>query len=231
MAQHIVIATIRPWNLDRYRTWKPPAGFKKHLISSPKNLTVARLKKLNPRYIFLPHWSWFIPPEIYEQFECVVFHETDLPYGRGGSPIQNLLVRGIYKTKISALRVVKVLDAGPIYMKRPLDMSRGSAHEIFQRISKTVFLMIDEIIKKNPRPKIQRGKAVVFKRRKPEESRIPAGLSMRRLYDFIRMLDVPEYPHAFIDDGDYRIEFFNADVRNDSVVADVLFKRNEHGKE
>ncbi len=48
-------------------------------------------------------------------FNCVVFHMTDLPFGRGGSPLQNLISRGIYKTKISAIKVVKEIDAGPIY--------------------------------------------------------------------------------------------------------------------
>ena len=39
---------------------------------------------------------------------------TDLPYGRGGSPLQNLIVRGHKETKISAIKVVKELDAGPV---------------------------------------------------------------------------------------------------------------------
>ncbi len=34
-----------------------------------------------------------MPREIFENWACVVFHMTDLPYGRGGSPLQNLIVR------------------------------------------------------------------------------------------------------------------------------------------
>ena len=45
---------------------------------------------------------------------------TDLPYGRGGSPLQNLIVRGHKHTMISAIKCVKELDAGPIYLKKPL---------------------------------------------------------------------------------------------------------------
>ena len=52
----------------------------------------------------------FIPTEIFTSFECIVFHMTDLPYGRGGSPLQNLIVRGHKKTKVSALKVVKEVD-------------------------------------------------------------------------------------------------------------------------
>ena len=75
---------------------------------------------VEPRYIFFPHWSWKIPKEIYEHYECVAFHMTDLPYGRGGSPLQNLIVREKYYTQISAFRVTEGMDEGPIYLKHPL---------------------------------------------------------------------------------------------------------------
>jgi len=37
---------------------------------------------------------WIILKEIFENYEIILFHMTDLPYGRGGSPLQNLIVRG-----------------------------------------------------------------------------------------------------------------------------------------
>lgn len=42
---------------------------------------------------------------------------TNLPYGRGGSPVQNLILNGHKKTIISALNVTKDLDAGDVYLK------------------------------------------------------------------------------------------------------------------
>ena len=47
-----------------------------------------------PRYIFFLHWNWIVPETIFTKFECVCFHMTDLPYGRGGSPLQNLILEG-----------------------------------------------------------------------------------------------------------------------------------------
>ncbi|MDP2676855.1 MAG: methionyl-tRNA formyltransferase [bacterium] len=221
----IVIVTIRPWNIKRYKEWKPPRGFKKYLIDSREKLTYARLKKINPRYVFFPHWSWRIPPEIHEHFECVGFHETDVPFGRGGSPLQNLIVRGIYKTKISAIRVVHSMDAGAVYLKYPINLKDGSAQELFERISTIVFGMITRIIKDHPQSKAQKGEVMILKRRKPEESRIPAGLRGRKLYDFIRMLDADEYPRAFILYGDYILEFFNAEVHNGTVRTSVRIRK------
>lgn len=65
--------------------------------------------------------------EIYESFECVVFHMTALLFGRGGSPLQNLLVKGICQTKISAIEVSAGMDTGDVYFKENLDISTGNA--------------------------------------------------------------------------------------------------------
>lgn len=218
----IVIATVKPWNISDFNSWIAPRGFKKHLIASPEKLTLEYLRKLDPRYVFFPHWSWMIPKEIYDNFECVVFHSADLPYGRGGSPIQNHIIRGIYNIKVCALKVSAEVDAGPVYMCEPINIKTGSAEEILKKISKISFEMMKKIIKFQPIPKSQRGKAVIWKRRRPEESRIPDLLCGRKLYDFIRMLDADGYPRAFIEWKGWRYEFRDAILnKKEEVVARV----------
>ena len=64
------------------------------VIRDKKDLNIKYINEINPRFIFFAHWSSIIPKSIHEDFECVIFHMTDLPYGRGGSPLQNLIVRG-----------------------------------------------------------------------------------------------------------------------------------------
>lgn len=95
-----------------------------HLITRKEDLTPERLREIAPRTIFFPHWSYLIPPAIHEGWECIIFHMTDLPYGRGGSPLQNLIQRGHRETMLTALRCVAELDAGPIYLKRPRPQQR-----------------------------------------------------------------------------------------------------------
>lgn len=221
----IVIATIRPWNIERARRWDPPAGYSKVLITKPEQLTISRLKKINPRYILFPHWSWKVSHKILESIECVCFHETNVPYGRGGSPIQNLIQRDRTRTVISALRMETGLDTGPVYMKRPASL-RGSAQEIYERNADIVFNMMRDIVQRQPKPKPQRGKVVVFKRRTPEQSNLKtlSRPSARRIYNFIRMLDAETYPHAFIEIGSTRIEFRNARLREGKVYADAIIR-------
>lgn len=225
--QPVLIATAKSWNLKEYRLWNPPAMFTKHLISAKDQLNSNLLNTLRPRYIFFPHWSWIIPRGIYESFECVVFHMTDVPFGRGGSPLQNLLTRGIYQTKISAIRATGGLDAGPVYLKRPLDLSMASAQQLYEKAAQIVFRMIHQILLKQPKPKPQRGDATFFQRRTPEQSRIPPNLSSHKLYDFIRMLDAEGYPPAFTELGGHRLELRNATIRNGSIRANVVIKSKD----
>ena len=220
MSNIYIIATSRLWNQDLLKNLQNIEGRNFHYIGSPIELTLPRLLKLNPRYIFFPHWSHIIPSEIYSKFECVMFHMTDLPFGRGGSPLQNLIVRGIRKTKISAFKCNAEVDAGPIYLKRPLSL-HGSAQEIYQRATKEVENMIVEILKTNPVPVHQEGKVTMFKRRKPEESNLAGIKTLDEAFDLIRMLDADGYPHAFLNIGPLKLQFTRAVRKADEVLADV----------
>ncbi len=76
--------------------------------------------------------------------------------------MQNLIVLGHKETKISALRVVKELDAGPIYLKKELSLL-GTAEEIFIRANKIIEQMIVSIVSHDLKPKQQEGEIVKFK--------------------------------------------------------------------
>lgn len=179
------------------------------LIDEKEKFNETFLKKHQISKIFIPHWSYIIPEEIYLNYECIVFHMTDLPYGRGGSPLQNLIERGHTETKISALRVVKELDAGPVYLKRDLPLT-GTAEEILTESNNVIERMIVEILTEDLKPIEQEGEVVKFKRRKPEDSNIAKVEELKIVYDYIRMLDAQGYPHAYLETSNLKFEFTNA---------------------
>lgn len=216
-----VIASERPWYSDMANALRERTGHEFSFIDNRSKLTISYLAALNPRYVFFPHWSQKIPEEIYERFECVIFHMTDLPYGRGGSPLQNLIVRGINDTKISAIRCARELDAGPVYLKRDFRLD-GSAEEIFQRAAKAIEGMIEYLVLHELTPAEQSGDVVVFKRRRPEESNMTPLSNLDQVYNYIRMLDAEGYPYAFIETEHLRFEFRRASRTNDSVTANVV---------
>jgi len=216
-----VLATIKSWNIKNLNKLQEKIKANWMLITRRKDLSLKRIKDFNPKYIFFPHWSWIIPEKIYKNFECVIFHMADLPFGRGGSPLQNLIERRIHKTKISALKCDKGIDSGPIYLKKELSL-HDSAEEIFKRASNIIFKeMIPYIIKKEPKPIPQRGKVMIFKRRTPKQSNISNLNSLKKVYDYIRMLDAEDYPNAFIKTPYLKFEFTNAKFNKNTVNADV----------
>lgn len=152
---------------------------------------------------------------------------TDVPYGRGGSPLQNLIVRGHKDTRLTALRMVREMDAGPVYVKRDLSL-KGSAADIYERAGELSFEIIQWIIGNQPEPEPQSGEPVVFKRRKPEQSILPRSGSLEGLYDHVRMLDAPTYPLAFIDYGEFVIEFSDARVEGRELNASVKIRKKQH---
>lgn len=189
-------------------------------INDEESFTKENLDKIKPKKIFIPHWSKIIPKEIWNNFECILFHITDLPFGRGGSPLQNLIINGHKKTKISAIRVEKGIDTGPIYLKRNL-LLKGSAKDIFLRASETIFEMIDEILKKAPFPIEQVGVPTYFKRRKPEQSNINNLDKLNTIHDYIRMLDCEGYPNACIELNGIVYEFYNVKKINNKLESNV----------
>ncbi|MCH2539011.1 MAG: hypothetical protein MK000_01485 [Anaerolineales bacterium] len=217
----IIVATVGSWNVSRFHQWESDNQHDVHLITGQAEFNLEAVIEFAPHYIFFPQWYWKIPEAIFENYECVVFHMTDLPFGRGGSPLQNLILRGIYRTQLSAIRVVEVMDSGPVYLKHPLSL-HGSATEIYIRASETTFEMIDEILESRLTPKNQKGEVVKFKRRTASESEIPPRDDLQDLYDFIRMLDAEGYPQAFLTHAGYRYEFSRASLRDGHIVADVM---------
>src|SRR5579863_1988426 len=223
--QYLVLG-CKPWNrrlFDELLSKLPGRWF---YLGSRDELSCDAVRKIAPRYLFFLHWSWKVPKEIVEEFECVCFHMTDVPFGRGGSPLQNLIVRGHRETKLTALRMTNDFDAGPVYGKEPLSLE-GGAEEIYLRAGRLSAQMIQSIIRQEPKPALQQGKPVNFKRRKPEESQVGNPTSLEQLHDFIRMLDAEGYPRAFLDHSGFRFEFSRPALYDGRIVADVKITREE----
>ena len=216
-----VVVGSRPWNrqlFDRQIRDQPGTWV---FIDSPDALSVDRLAQIDPRYVFFLHWSSLVQPSIHDRWECVVFHMTDVPYGRGGSPLQNLMARGHEETVLSAIRMTNSLDAGPVYMKQLLQLD-GTADDIYRRAGLQSVNMMIEIINSEPEPVPQAGEVTMFERRTPEQSQLSASTTdLRDLDVFIRMLDADGYPAAFLRHGNLRLEFRDSSVQDNRIVAKV----------
>jgi methionyl-tRNA formyltransferase len=222
----LLLLSSRPWNEGLADRLSAALERPVHTISKPAELQLEEVAALDPEWIFVPHWSYLIPEAIWSRWPTLIFHMTDLPYGRGGSPLQNLIHRGHSSTRLTALHCTAELDAGPIYLKEPLSL-HGSAEEIFLRADALIEAMIERIVREQPEPQPQQGEPLLFSRRKPEQSSLagcPPGDPLA-WYDQIRMLDAEGYPHAFLEAHGLRLEFRRVSRRSDGLYADVKITR------
>jgi methionyl-tRNA formyltransferase len=215
-----VIACHKPWCISLANRINKVTGSQFIIITEKKQLMLQALDEVNPEYIFFPHWSYLIPEEIYSRYECVIFHMTDLPYGRGGSPLQNLIIRGHQETMLSALKCVQEIDSGPVYIKERLSIL-GSADEIFLRVSRLIESMIITILYEKPDPIEQEGGVTIFSRRTAAQSDWSNAATLDEVFDQIRMLDGDGYPPAFVQIGPYKLEFSRASRKTECIIADV----------
>lgn len=223
-----IVASRFDWNTTFFDKFSEQQKGTWYFASNPSELNKL-LESYNPRYIFFPHWSWLVSDEIITKYECVCFHMTDLPFGRGGSPLQNLILNGYKETILTSFRMENTLDSGPIYYKKPLSLD-GTAAEIYKRAGRLCWDMIIDFIKDNPNPTPQKGEVTYFKRRNSRQSLIPKKLSLSELYDFIRMLDAPGYPKAYLDIGEYRLEFESSSFSNGKLFAKTSFIKRENNE-
>jgi methionyl-tRNA formyltransferase len=226
MVKTYIVIGSKSWNERIYHETisKYPGTW--YYFNSLEPLTDQFLSETNPRYIFFLHWSYLVPPRLYKNYECICFHMTDVPFGRGGSPLQNLIERGFHTTKVSALRMNEYLDDGHVYYKKELSL-KGNAEEIYIRATELSAVIIRDMIFNEPHPVPQCGEKVMFKRRTPEQSELKQIKDLHHIYDYIRMLDAESYPPAFIVYEGYRFEFTRASLYEGKIVSDVVITKVE----
>ncbi len=200
------------------------AGYEVIHLATQEELENRSWKAQDPSHLFFLHWSYRIPAEIYDTYECIIFHMADLPRGRGGSPLQNLIAMGHENTTLCALRCCAEMDAGPVYLRSPLSLL-GTASEILARAGRLMLPMVLEILEGNSLPIPQEGEPTVFRRRRPEDGNLAALTQLERVYDYIRMLDADGYPPAFLESDGLVFEFSRASIKQDHVMADVRIRK------
>jgi methionyl-tRNA formyltransferase len=221
VSNNYIFAASIPWCIDVFnKEFSKDTNWT--LITNKDDLNIKNISDINPRYIFFPHWNWIVPNSVTDKYECVCFHMANVPYGRGGSPLQNLIARGHASTKLTALRMIQELDAGPVYKKVDLSLN-GSAQEIFERMAPKIIDLIEVIILEEPTPKKQTGSVVLFERRTPDQSEILDSMTIEQVYDHIRMLDAENYPKGFLELGNLRFEFSGVKkMENGQLSSNVI---------
>jgi len=201
----IACVGYRDWALNIYYEIEKITEHTVIIYRGKEEYSPQEIEIFSPDLILFYGWSWTIDEEIVESFNCIMLHPSALPKFRGGSPIQNQIIRGVRNSKLTLFLMKREMDSGDILEQGPLDLS-GSIPEIFKRIELEGLRLTLKILKNGLIPVAQdESKATYFKRRTPEESEITIDELLQSdshyLYNKVRMLGDP-YPNAFIRTSD-----------------------------
>lgn len=172
-------------------------------------------------YIFVFRWPYIIDEEVLCTQNFIGFHTSNLPDGRGGSPLHNQIMDGVVETKINAIKLVKEVDAGPIYLSVPITL-QGTISDIWSTLAHVAPGMIKKIIKEKVIPKDQpAGSFLRYKRRKNNCVDQEDVDSLEKALRFIQMLDGENYPKAFLNTEKFHIEFERAQMKDGKIICDA----------
>ena len=130
----------------------------------------------------------------------LVVHASDLPAGRGFSPLTWQILEGKNRIPVCLIEAVDEVDAGPIVERAWIDYN-GS--ELNDELRKPLGQMHIDLCKNFLAHSVpfsgieQVGKISTYKRRRPSDSRLDPKLSIADQFNLLRVADNERYPVYF----------------------------------
>jgi methionyl-tRNA formyltransferase len=164
----------------------------------------AELGEENGDLLFLISCAEVVPEVVRKRYrKTLVVHASDLPQGRGWSPMVWQILEGKDKVTVTLLEAEDALDSGAIWQKTQIQFE---GHELCDEIHTALFnaelalmdFAIENLDTIHPIP--QTGDASYYQRRTPDDSRLDINRSIAEQFDVLRVADTDRYPAFF----DYR---------------------------
>lgn len=130
----------------------------------------------------------------------LVVHASNLPQGRGFSPLTWQILEGKSSIPICLFEAVEELDAGPVVYRENIEFK---GHELIGELRekvgrKTVDLCRRFLSEKVPPEGVnQEGVASVYPRRAPADSRLDVDKTIAEQFNLLRVVDNTNYPAWF----------------------------------
>lgn len=203
----IACVGYRTWALNIYKSLQSATSYEFLVQSSLEDYSEREIAEFQPDFVLFYGWSEIISSELIERFICLMLHPSPLPKYRGGSPIQNQIIRNEVDSAVTIFRMDAGIDTGPIAKQSYLSLE-GSIDEIFDRIERVGFSLTLEMLVDEPVfTEQEHESATQYRRRKPSDSEITQEelrvKPLRYLENKVRMLQDP-YPNPYIITADNR---------------------------
>ena len=202
----IALIGYRSWAIEIYESVSKAFYKNEYLkIYSTSDFNESKLQSFNPDLVLFYGWSRIIPERIVSQYKCLMLHPSPLPRYRGGSPIQNQIIRGEKESAVTIFIMDDGIDTGDIVGQEKMSLS-GEIDDIFKRMTEIGIRLTKKFLAGDySETKQDNQDSTCFTRRKPAQSEITieelASSSGEYIFNKIRMLTGP-YPSAFIKTSD-----------------------------
>lgn len=129
----------------------------------------------------------------------LVIHESDLPLGKGWSPLTWQVLEGKNEIPVTLFEAAESVDAGEIYAKEYIKLNGSELlPEIKDQQGKITIKLILSFLKNFPmKGKKQVGEETFYDRRKAEDSELDINKSIADQFNLLRVCDNERYPAYF----------------------------------
>lgn len=134
----------------------------------------------------------------------LVVHESDLPKGKGWSPVTWQVLEGKNEIPVTLFEAVNDIDAGPIYGKEYIKLKGNELlPEIKHKQGLATQKLILDFVKKFPSlsGEQQIGEETFYPKRGVKDSKLDIKASIEEQFDLLRVCDNERYPAYFIHRG------------------------------
>lgn len=134
----------------------------------------------------------------------LVVHESDLPEGRGFSPMSWQLIEDQREITFCLFEAVPEVDAGPVYLRRTLHLEGNELHHEWRErqgllTERMVLDFLDRYPEIDANP--QEGEPSFFNRRTREDDEVDLDRPFREVFHKLRVCNPEEYPAWFEFEG------------------------------
>lgn len=190
---------------DNKTSWFIPFGNK--LASSLSNLghdcvyVFSKMEIPEGDICFLLSCSSLIKDEILKRNRNnIVVHASDLPAGKGFSPLQWQILQGNNEIVLTLFEAVSEVDAGPYYFKKKIDFKGDELYDdLRSKLGEIVIDMCIEFVEEydSIHAKLQFGKETFFRKRSVEDDKIDVNKTIAEQFNLFRIADNENHPLWF----------------------------------
>ena len=146
----------------------------------------------------------------------LVVHESDLPKGRGLSPMTWQILEGQTSIPICLFNATGDIDAGAVIYRDTIELLGNETHDEWRSLQgeKTIELCLRFLDEPSPPEGIaQGGKPTFYQRRTPSNSQLDPNRTLAEHFDLLRVADPDRYPAYFYHRGRWFILVLKLDER------------------